>query len=71
MATEDQVADALLENALGPRAVTGDQISVQQHSLPDQIAAIKFARGVQARSNSSGVGFGVRKLGMPAAVSEQ
>jgi len=63
--------DQVLQNAMGPRSVAGDHISVEQHSIPDQIAAVKFARGVQARSNSSGVGFGVRKLGMPAAVSEQ
>lgn len=44
----DEIKDALLENAQGPKRAQGDQGSVEQHSLPDQIAAAKFAAASNA-----------------------
>lgn len=38
----DEMDDVILGNALGPSRVTGDSGSVEQHSLPDQIAADKY-----------------------------
>lgn len=37
----DEIKDAIEANAIGPRRVTGDEGSVEQHSLSDQIAADK------------------------------
>ena len=35
----DAIADALRDNATGPKKVQGDEAALEQHSLPDQIAA--------------------------------
>ena len=40
--------DAILENALGPKKVSGDAGSVEQHSLQDQIAAELFLESKKA-----------------------
>jgi len=53
--------DAILENALGPRKVTGDAGSVEQHSLPDQIAAERFLESKKA-SRKQGLGIKLTKL---------
>ena len=53
--------NAILENALGPKKVTGDAGSVEQHSLQDQIAAQKFLESKKA-SRKSGLGIKLIKL---------
>lgn len=40
----EELKDTLLSNAQGPAEATGDEGSVKQHSLPDQIAADKYLR---------------------------
>jgi hypothetical protein len=39
---------ALTENATGPKKATGDSGSVEQHSLPDQIAADRYLASKRA-----------------------
>jgi len=53
--------DAILENALGPKKVTGDAGSVEQHSLQDQIAAERFLQSKQA-TRKPGLGIRLIKL---------
>lgn len=51
-------ADQILENALSPKRATGDSGSVEQHSIPDQITADRYARSQAA----SIVGLGIRTV---------
>lgn len=44
----DDMRDAMVENAKGPKRVTTDGVSVEQHGLPDQIAAINNAANNEA-----------------------
>jgi hypothetical protein len=39
---DDDVSDAISQNAQGPARAQGDAGSVEQHPLPDQIAADKY-----------------------------
>lgn len=49
--------DTIAENAAGPARARGDSTEVQQHSLPDQIAADKYL----ASKNAIGSG---KKMGI-------
>jgi len=49
------------ENASGPRRASGDAGSVEQHSLPDQIAADKYLESKKA-ARKSGLGIKLAKL---------
>lgn len=40
--------ETIEENAKGPRRVSGDSGSMEQHSIPDQIAADKYKKEVAA-----------------------
>jgi hypothetical protein len=40
MATPDEIEDAISENATGPKSVTVDGQSVNQHDLSDQLDAL-------------------------------
>jgi hypothetical protein len=44
----DDLKDSIAENAQGPRRAQGDSGSMEQHSLPDQIAADKYLASKQA-----------------------
>lgn len=48
MPTADEIKTAIATSATGPAKVTGDEGSVEQHPLPDQIAAEKHIRGNDA-----------------------
>ena len=50
-----ELKDAILENALGPKKVTGDAGSVEQHSLQDQIAAERFLASKKATRQGLGL----------------
>ena len=54
-----KLKDAILENALGPKKVSGDAGSVEQHSLADQIAAERF---LQSKKASRKPGLGIRLI---------
>jgi len=51
---EEQIA----ENAAAPKTVTVDGFTAEQHPIPDQIAAVKFAAtAANARRGRSGIRF--------------
>jgi hypothetical protein len=58
---------AITENATGPKKATGDSGSVEQHSLPDQIAADRYLASKQAMK-SKAKGLQLTKLIPPGAV---
>ena len=47
----DELDNAIETNAKGPRQASADGVNVQQHSLPDQIAADKYLAGKRATRN--------------------
>ena len=47
----EEVENAIRQNAQGPESAEADGVKVQQHSLPDQIAADKYLAGRDARRN--------------------
>lgn len=53
--------NSIEQNAEGPRRATGDSGSVEQHSLPDQIAADKYLESKKA-SRKKGLGIKLVKL---------
>jgi len=53
--TSPELKDVILENALGPKKVTGDAGSVEQHSLQDQIAAERFLASKKATRQGLGL----------------
>ena len=55
----DDLDESIRENATSPAKVTGDQGSVEQHSLKEQIEADRYlASKKAARSKGFGVRFG-------------
>lgn len=44
----DQLDEAIRENAQGPAKAAGDSGSMEQHKLPDQIAADRYLASKQA-----------------------
>ncbi|MDZ4683602.1 MAG: hypothetical protein SH850_00850 [Planctomycetaceae bacterium] len=62
----DELDDAIRENAQGPAKAAGDSGSVEQHKLPDQIAADKYLASKEAaKSKMRGLRF--NKLVPPGA----
>lgn len=62
----DDLADAIQENAQGPKKVQGDAGTVESHSLPDQIAADRYLAAKRA-AQSKGKGIVISKLIPPGA----
>lgn len=56
---------AIEQNAAGPRQVTADGVTVQQHSVPDQIAADKHLAGKRAMSSNPTKAFARVKIVPP------
>lgn len=46
----DEISDAIEQNALGPKKATGDTGSMEQHPIPDQIAADKYVKSKDANT---------------------
>lgn len=57
----DELDDNITENATGPRRVTDDQGTVEQHSIPDTIAAAKFDAAKTGLKNNT---LGLRRVKM-------
>lgn len=57
----DNLVDIIQDNAAGPKSASGDAGSVEQHSLPDQIAADKHLASKKAMGNK-GLGIKLIKL---------
>ena len=60
----DDLEDNIRENAAGPKRAKGDSSEMEQHSLPDQIAADKYLASKQA-SRKKGLGIALKKLSPP------
>ena len=57
----DTTESSIQENAAGPRRASGDSGSVEQHGLPDQIAADKYLESKKA-SRARGLGIKLAKI---------
>jgi len=57
----DPLDAKISDNASGPRRASGDGGSIDQHSLPDQIAADKYLESKKA-SRSKGLGIKLAKI---------
>lgn len=58
---ENDLETAIAENAAGPKQARGDQGSVEQHSLKDQIAADKYLAAKKA-ARAKGLGIKLAKI---------
>ena len=56
--------DNIRDNAAGPKRAKGDSAEVEQHSLPDQIAADKYLAS-KAAAKKKGLGIKLTKLVPP------
>lgn len=55
--SESAIENALTENSIGPKKVSGDAGAVEQHSLKDQIEAEKF---IQSKKAAGHKGLGIK-----------
>jgi hypothetical protein len=60
----DDLDDTIRESAQGPAKATGDSGSMEQHPLPDQIAADRYLQSKRA-TRRNGLGIGLKKLVPP------
>ena len=67
-AVADDLKDTIQQNAQGPRQASVDGVSVQQHSLPDQIAADKYLAAKKAAATNPAKAFTRVKIVPPGAV---
>ena len=56
--------ETILENAAGPLKASGDSGGMEQHPLPDQIAADRYLESKKA-ARKKGLGIGLKKLVPP------
>lgn len=63
----DEIEDAILENATGPKRAQGDSGSVEQHSLMDQIAADRYLKSKESVA-TRGLGIKRTLISPPGAV---
>lgn len=57
----DTLDNTIRDNAAGPKRAKGDSSEMEQHSLPDQIAADKYLESKKA-SRSKGLGIKLAKI---------
>ncbi|HRX87719.1 MAG TPA: hypothetical protein P5572_22050 [Phycisphaerae bacterium] len=62
----DELANAIKENAQGPKRAQGDSGSVEQHALADQIEADRYLASKEAAKK--GLGVRMTKVVPPGAV---
>ena len=60
----EDLEDKIVENAQGPQRARGDSGEIEQHSLPDQIAADMYI-AQKAASKAKGLGIRFFKLSPP------
>lgn len=53
----ESLEDSIRESATGPAKASGDSGSIEQHPLPDQIAADRY---LQSKKAAKGKGLGVK-----------
>ena len=62
----DDLEQAIRDNAQGPARATSDGVSVEQHSLAEQIEADRYLAS-KAATRKKGIGIGLKKLVPPGA----
>ncbi len=65
--TNDELEQAILENATGPASASGDSGSATQHSLRDQLELLKYRESKSATASGRGLGLRFIKLIPPGA----
>jgi hypothetical protein len=65
-AVADELDETIRTNAEGPKSASGDSGSMQQHSIPDQIAADRYLASKKA-ARSKGLGIRLTKVVPPGA----
>ena len=60
----DDLSETILENAQGPAKASGDAGSMEQHPLPEQIAADRYLESKKA-ARRKGLGIALKKLVPP------
>jgi hypothetical protein len=65
-AVAEELDEAIRTNAEGPKSASGDSGSMQQHSIPDQIAADRYLASKEA-ARSKGLGVRLTKVVPPGA----
>ena len=60
----DDLQDTIRENAAGPKRAKGDSAEMEQHPLPDQIAADRYLASKNA-TKKKGLGATFKKLVPP------
>jgi hypothetical protein len=61
----DDLEQNILDNASGPKRARGDSSEMEQHALPDQIAADRYLQSKKATQQRKGLGIALRKLVPP------
>lgn len=61
----DELTNTIRENAQGPKRAKGDSAEMEQHPLPDQIAADRYLQSKTA--SRKGLGIRTTKLVPPGA----
>lgn len=62
-----ELHETIAINAAGPKKVTGDTGSIEQHPLPEQIAADEYARRLASQRTKTG-GVRYQKIVPPGAM---
>jgi len=57
----ENLDNTIRDNAAGPRKASADSVSIEQHSLADQIAADKYLESKKA-SRAKGIGIKLAKI---------
>ena len=60
----DDLEQTIRDNAAGPKRAKGDSAEMEQHALPDQIAADRYLASKSA-ARRKGLGIGLKKLVPP------
>lgn len=60
----EELDDTIADNAKGPAKAAGDSGSMEQHPLPDQIAADRYLQSKKA-ARGNGIGIKLTKLSPP------
>lgn len=60
----DEIRDAIKDNATGPKRVQGDELTVEQHSIKDQIEADRYTASNDA-TKTKGLGIRMRRIVPP------
>ena len=64
----EDLSDTIEQSAKSPKQASADGVNVQQHSLPDQIAADKYLASKQAVSKNPAKAFTRVKIVPPGTV---